>query len=162
MRILSIDPGFARCGVAILEKQKESNNITLLRSLCIETEKENAYTTRLAVVGRTIDQFINEYNPDCIAIEELFFNGNKKTALNIAEVRGIILFLAETHTVPVIQLNPLSVKIALTGYGKASKHQVMCMVENLIKIPNKKILDDEYDAIAIGITALATKNHKNP
>lgn len=153
MRVLSVDPGFGRCGAAILEKKP--NDITLLHSTCVETSKDDTYSARLAVVGHTIEHLIGEYLPEQIAIEELFFSGNKKTALNIAEVRGMILFIAEDHTIPVVQLNPLSVKIAITGYGKASKDQMMHMVKKLVKLPNKKMLDDEYDAIAIGIAALA-------
>ena len=95
------------------------------------------------------------HTPDTVAIEELYFTNNAKTALRVAEVRGMLIYLTESSGIHLVEYNPLAIKIALTGYGRASKEQVTKMVEKLIKFPEKKMLDDEYDAIALGLTALA-------
>jgi crossover junction endodeoxyribonuclease RuvC len=107
------------------------------------------------MVGDVLLQTVDDHNPDAIAIEELFFSVNAKTALRVAEVRGALLYLSASRSLPIIEFNPSAVKIATTGYGKATKAQVTEMVARLIGISIKGKLDDEIDAIALGITALA-------
>ncbi len=153
MKVLAIDPGFARCGVAVLDGTASS--ALLLYSSCIETTHKDDFSSRLLMVGNEVSRIIKEFQPDAVAIEELYFTNNAKTALRVAEVRGMLIFLAGSLGVVLVEYNPLAIKIALTGYGRASKEQVMKMVEKLIKFPEKKMLDDEYDAIALGLTALA-------
>lgn len=152
MKVLAIDPGFGRCGVAILEGA--GVNASLLYSSCIET-KGKVFARRLHEVGETISKLIDEHRPDTVALEELYFTNNAKTALRVAEVRGALIYIASQRSIPVAEFNPLRVKIALTGYGRATKEQVTKMVEKLVRLPVKNMLDDEYDAIAIGLTALA-------
>ncbi len=153
MKVLAIDPGFGRCGVAVLIGTGSS--ATLLYSSCIETSNKDNFSLRLLTVGNEVSRIIKEFEPDTIAVEELYFTNNAKTALRVAEVRGMLIYLAGSLGITLVEYNPLSIKIALTGYGRASKEQVMKMVEKLIKFPEKKMLDDEYDAIALGLTALA-------
>ncbi len=153
MKVLAIDPGFGRCGVAMLDGTASS--ATLLYSSCIETSSKDEFSLRLLTVGMEVTRIVKEFHPDTIAIEELYFTNNAKTALRVAEVRGMLIYLAGSLSVSLVEYNPLAIKIALTGYGRASKEQVMKMVEKLIKFPEKKMLDDEYDAIALGLTALA-------
>lgn len=155
MRVLAIDPGYGRCGVAVIEGDPSAAH--LLYSSCIETEANSEFSARLRIVGDEIVRIINEYRPEGIALEELFFSGNQKTALNVAEVRGMILYIAASRDIHVGQFNPGAVKIATTGYGRATKAQVIKMTEKLVRLPDKVMRDDEYDAIALGITALANE-----
>ena len=157
MLVLAIDPGFGRCGVAVLEGA--AGKSSLVMSSCIETSAKDDFSTRLHVVGSTIETLIKEHTPDIIALEELYFTNNAKTALHVAEVRGMIMYIAKKKDIALVEYNPLAIKIALTGYGRATKEQVTKMTEKLITIPAKKMLDDEYDAIALGLTALATARH---
>ena len=153
MRVLAIDPGFGRCGVAVLEG--EGGNATLLFSDCIETEPNSDFSLRLLEVGKTVSALIDTHNPDTIAIEELYFSSNQKTVFHVAEVRGMLMYLAVSRAITLVEYNPLTVKVALTGYGRATKEQVTKMVETVLKLEPKKKKDDEYDARALGITAIA-------
>lgn len=153
MRVLAIDPGYGRCGVALL--QGSGTTSELLHSSCIETSPKDAFADRLFKVADEILRLITLYDPEIIAIEELYFTNNAKTALKVAEVRGVLIYIAVSNKIPLVEYNPLAIKIAITGYGRASKEQVIKMVEKLVKFPKKIMLDDEYDAIALGLTALA-------
>ncbi len=157
MKVLAIDPGFGRCGVAVLEGS--GGKAALLYSSCIETAPKSAFSERLLIVGGEVLRLIKEYTPDTIALEELYFTNNAKTALHVAEVRGMLMYLAASNDIALVEFNPQAVKIATTGYGRATKDQVIKMTEKLVALPKKKMLDDEYDAIAIGLTALAQARH---
>lgn len=153
MRVLAIDPGFGRCGVAVLEG--EGADAKLLYSHCIETEPNTDFLMRLGEVGSQVISLIEIYSPDTIAIEELYFNSNQKTVFHVAEIRGMLMYIAVSRKIPLVEYNPLKVKIALTGYGRATKEQVTKMVTTILKLEEKARIDDEYDAIALGITAIA-------
>lgn len=153
MRILAIDPGYDRLGIAVIEGNP--SRPTLLMSDCVLPEK-GARENRLAEVATAVSSAIKKYNPEALAIESLFFSTNKKTALGVAEARGAILATAGIASLPVIECTPQQVKIAVTGHGRASKSDIANMVPRLITLPKRKRLDDELDAIAIGITALAS------
>ena len=159
MRVLAIDPGFGRCGVAVLEGS--GAQATLLYSHCIETTPNSDFSLRLLEVGKTINILIDTYHPDTIAIEELYFNSNQKTVFHVAEVRGMLMYLAVSRDIALVEYNPLKVKIALTGYGRASKEQVTKMVMVILHIEELSRKDDEFDAIALGITAIA-HSRKSP
>ena len=153
MIVLAIDPGYGRCGVALLEGA--GSVATLLHSACIETSAKEKFGKRLFFIANEITTLIHTYHPEVMAIEELYFTNNAKTAIHVAEIRGMLLYLAETNNIHVEEYNPLAIKIAMTGYGRASKEQVTKMVEKLVVLPKKHMLDDEYDAIALGLTTLA-------
>lgn len=153
MRVLAIDPGYDRLGVAIMEKT--GNKEVLIHSECIETKKEEALTQRLLVLGMRIEELILEYKPTAIGIETLFFNKNQKTAIGVAQARGIIIYLALKSGCTVYEFGPQEIKIAVTGYGKSDKKAVIEMVKRLVENVPLTALDDEYDAIAVGITCLA-------
>ncbi len=156
MRILAVDPGFERVGIAVVETASRERMHLLAYSECFRTPKEQPFPERLAAIGKEIERVIGAYAPEILAIEALYFNTNKKTALRVAEARGVIIREAERGGLKVSEYTPPQVKIALTGYGRASKAQVAAMVEQLIRIPEKKArLDDEFDAIAIGLTHAA-------
>jgi crossover junction endodeoxyribonuclease RuvC len=152
MRILGIDPGFDRLGIAVVEGNP--SRPTLIWSDCVLPPK-GAVEERLACVAEAIREAIVKYSPDALALETLFFSINKKTAMGVAEARGAILSSAGIANVPIIQCSPQQVKIAVTGYGGSDKSAVARMIPALVSLPPKKRLDDELDAIAVGITALA-------
>ena len=106
-------------------------------------------------MGARVKELIAEYGPEHLAIEKLFFNTNQKTAMHVAEVRGIIMFAAYEAGLVVHEFTPLQIKTAVAGYGRADKQQVIDMTTKLIKIPASKRHDDEYDAIACGLTFFA-------
>ncbi|MFZ1075079.1 MAG: crossover junction endodeoxyribonuclease RuvC [Minisyncoccia bacterium] len=158
MRILAIDPGYDRLGIAVVEG--DPSRPTLVMSDCVQPEK-GLRENRLAAVSSAITNAIREFAPDALALETLFFNANKKTAVGVAEARGAILAAAGLASLPVIECSPQQVKIAVTGHGGAGKADILGMVPKLLALSKKKRLDDELDAIAIGITALAfgLQNH---
>lgn len=152
MRILGIDPGYDRCGVAVVEG--DPSRPQFIWSDCILPPKGEP-SERLGFIARALADVLETYHPDAIGIERLFFSVNKKTALKVAEARGVILAAANKVNLPVIECSPQDVKLAVTGYGNADKKAVAEMVPRLVRLPFKKRLDDEFDAIAVSITALA-------
>lgn len=151
MRVLAIDPGYDRLGIAVVEGNP--SRPTLIMSECVCPEK-GGREDRLARVSDAISAAIKTYAPDALAIETLFFSINKRTAIGVAEARGAILAATGAASIPVIERSPQQVKLAVTGHGGADKAAVARMLPKLIVLPEKKRLDDELDAIAIGIAAL--------
>jgi len=154
MRVLAFDPGYERLGVAVLEKQKGKE--VLLHSECVRTKKSLSFPERLAVLGAAAEALIKKWKPDCIAIENLYFEKNAKTAMNVSAVRGMLLYIAASRGLPAHEYTPLQVKAAVTGYGRGSKADIALMVPKLLALPPRIRLDDELDAIAVGITCLAS------
>jgi crossover junction endodeoxyribonuclease RuvC len=152
MRILAIDPGYDRLGIAVVEGNP--SRPMLIWSDCVMPDK-GARAQRLAQVLGAVTEAIKKYTPGAIALETLFFNVNKKTAIGVAEARGVVLAAAGKASIPVIECSPQQVKLAVTGYGSADKKAIANMLPQLLVLPKKRRLDDELDAIAIGITALA-------
>ncbi|QQR64733.1 crossover junction endodeoxyribonuclease RuvC [Candidatus Kaiserbacteria bacterium] len=157
MRVLALDPGYDRLGVAVIEK--ENGKEKLLYSACILTSRDETLHTRLFQVGEAVERLILEHTPQAVGIETLFFNKNVKTAIGVAQARGIILFLAQKAGCVVYEFGPQEIKVAVTGYGKSDKKAVIDMVKRLIVNAPMNALDDEYDAIAVGITTLAHHPH---
>jgi len=152
MRVLAIDPGFGRCGVAVLEK--ENGKEKLLFSECIETSPKIPFPARLSEIVAECELVMKKERPESVALEKLYFETNRKTAMQVAEVRGALIALAAQHNMQVSEYTPMQVKAAL-GYGKADKKQVAKMLHMLVKIEKSIKYDDEYDAIAVGVTHLA-------
>jgi len=150
--VLAIDPGYDRLGIAVIEG--DPSRPTLLWSDCVLPDKGER-AERLACVSRAVTAAVQEYSPDMLAIETLFFSVNKKTAIGVAEARGAILAAAGLAALPVIECSPQQVKLAITGHGGSDKTAVARMIPQLLTLSTKKRLDDELDAIAIGITGLA-------
>jgi len=158
MRVLAFDPGFERLGVAVVEKLKGKE--TLLYSGCVRTLATLLFPERLRLLGEAAEGLITLWKPDVVALEHIFFEKNAKTAIGVAGVRGMLAYIASTHRLSVAEYTPLEVKVAITGYGKSDKAAVGAMVKRLVKIETKKRLDDELDAIAIGLTCLASTKLK--
>ncbi|HQU07729.1 MAG TPA: crossover junction endodeoxyribonuclease RuvC [Candidatus Paceibacterota bacterium] len=154
MRVLAIDPGFDRLGIAVVEGDPSCPSY--IWSACVEPASGEP-SERLATVFTVVKKALAAHSPDILAIEALFFSTNKKTALRVAEARGAVLSAAGIANIPVREYSPQSIKLAVTGYGNADKRAVMHMVPKLITLPPGKRRDDEYDALALGIAALAKR-----
>ncbi len=153
MKVLAIDPGYGRCGMAVVEKQNGKE--VLLDSTCVETSAETGFAERLGAVVRACERLIREHAPDSIALEKLYFTKNQKTAMRVAEVRGALINAAQNAGITVFEYTPGEVKSAAAGWGGADKKQVATMLHTLIKIEKPIKYDDEYDAIAIAVAHLA-------
>ena len=155
--VMAIDPGFDRVGLAIMKLERDRPK--LLFSQCFETDSKKARPERLFSIGRRIKDVIKKWQPETLAIETLFFNTNATSAIGVAEARGIIIYEARNRDMEIFEYGPQTIKMAVTGYGQADKTQMANMVKKLVPLPKKssKRLDDEVDAIALGITHLATK-----
>ncbi len=156
MKVLSIDPGYERLGIAVIEKTGGKKDL-LLYSSCVRTSPKDVFEKRLLVLGNEVEKVIAEFSPEALAIENLFMSNNQKTAMRVAEVRGLIIYLAVKNNMAVAEMTPLQIKLAVTGDGKSSKDQMMKMVRLLITLPHTKMLDDEYDAIACGLAFFALR-----
>lgn len=157
MRILAIDPGFDRMGLAVLEG--DPSKPTHVWSECISPPKGSP-EERLACIHTEVARAIVSYAPDRVAIETLFWStNNKRSALGVAEARGAALSAAAEAGLSVSEHSPQQVKLAVTGYGNADKKAVASMIPRLISLPPKRRLDDELDAIALAIAALSTRLH---
>jgi crossover junction endodeoxyribonuclease RuvC len=153
MKILSIDPGYERLGIAIIEKERGQKD-SLLYSECFKTDAKIPFEDRLLEIGNKVEELINTYSPFVLAIETLFFSKNTKTAMRVAETRGTIIYIAKKSKLNIKEINPMEIKLAVTGDGKSDKQQMTKMVQLILKI-DKKATDDEYDAIACGLACCA-------
>lgn len=149
MIILGIDPGFAIVGWGLIESVK--GNIRPLAYGAITTPAHTPIESRLYTIQHDLEELIEKYKPDEMAIEELFFNTNITTGIAVAEARGVILCTAHKLGVKISEYTPLQVKQAVVGYGKAEKRQVIAMVQSILKLPKPPKPDDAADALAIAI-----------
>ena len=149
MRILGIDPGTATTGFGVLDR--EYNNFKAVDYGIIETTPDLEMPMRLKRIYEGICWLIEEYKPDELVVEELFFNRNVTTAITVGQARGIILLAAAQHNIPVSEYTPMQVKQAITGYGGADKKQVQMMVKNILKLSAIPRPDDAADALAIAV-----------
>jgi crossover junction endodeoxyribonuclease RuvC len=153
MKIIAIDPGYDRVGIAIMEKV--SGKEVVLFSECFQTKKDLSIPNRILSIGQRLSGLMEKHQPNLFAIENLFFQNNQKTAMGVAEARGVMIYTAGIAKIPVVEFTPLQIKAAVTGHGKATKQEVFRMVEMILKLEDRKYIDDEIDAIAVGITAFA-------
>jgi crossover junction endodeoxyribonuclease RuvC len=152
--ILGIDPGFGRMGYGVIEILQGTVHYRIAD--CVETISTMPHAERLQYMWRGLNALIEKHRPDMVAVEKLFFSKNKKTALAVAETRGVILLAAQEHKIPIVEFTPLQVKVALSGYGKADKKQVAYMVVRILGLTATPLLDDTTDALAIAICAAHT------
>lgn len=152
--VLAIDPGFERVGIAILARQR-ANIQNVIYSTCFKTSSKTPFPERLLHVGAELEKIIKKFKPQVLAIEKLYFTTNQKTAMSVAEARGVIIYIAEKNGLEIFEYTPPEIKVAVTGFGKADKSMMINMVRKLSNVPNAKTSDDELDAIGIGLTYLA-------
>ena len=149
MVVLGIDPGVATVGFGIIS---ETGGIPKPKRYgVITTPAGMRLALRLKQINNDVSELIKMFKPDAIAVEELFFNTNQKTAVSVAHGRAAIILAGEEHGIPMFEYTPLQVKKAVAGYGRASKKQVMEMVKRLLAMDQVPKPDDVADALAIAI-----------
>ncbi len=149
MRVLGIDPGTARTGYGIV--QRDGNALRLVDFGCLETLSSAPPAERLLSIHRGVLQLIELHRPEVVGVERLFFNRNVQTAFAVGQARGVVLLAAATHALPVLEYGPHEVKVAVTGYGRADKSQVQRMVQTLLGMVELPRPDDAADALAVAI-----------
>lgn len=149
MRILGIDPGYGITGYSIIDYI--GNRFKLITSGAIKTEAKMSFPLRLSAIFDKLNEIIDEYKPEAMSVEELFFNNNIKTAINVAQARGVILVVGCQKKIPTFEYTPLQVKQAIVGYGRADKIQVQKMVKTILNVETLPKLDDITDSMAIAI-----------
>ena len=149
-RILGIDPGIATVGYGVL-LHGTNNDLSYIAAGIIQTPKTLGAGERLAMIRADLIQLIEEFNPDILAVEAIFFFKNAKTAMSVAQAKGVILEAAAYCGIPVAEYTPMQVKQQLTGYGKADKRAVQEMIASLFSLPSIIKPDDASDALAIAV-----------
>lgn len=149
LRILGIDPGIAIVGVGVVDKT--ANAYKPVYYSAVTTPAHTPLELRLMDIYQRIVKIIDEYRPNAVSVEELFFNNNAKTAFAVGQARGVILLAAVQAGIPVFEYTPLQVKQALTGYGRADKKQIQQMMKIMLGLPAVPKPDDVADALAIAV-----------
>ena len=166
MTILGIDPGLATTGYGIIEIKSQMSNVPVKRDQmslvdygCIITEPRFEIAERLEKIYKELKKIIKKYKPSRIAVEELFFAKNVKTAMKVGEARGVILLACREAKIPIFEFTPLQVKLAITGYGRASKSQMQKMVKILLDLEEIPKSDDAADALGVAICCMQTTQY---
>lgn len=153
MTILGIDPGLATVGYGVIIKGEK--NICADYGI-ISTPKQLSVAERLMLIGSSLEEIILKHRPDAVAVEELFFNTNVKTAINVSHARGVIIYTAKKMGCKLYEYTPLQIKQGLTGYGRADKNQIQQMVKLLLCLSKLPRPDDAADALAVALCHLQT------
>jgi crossover junction endodeoxyribonuclease RuvC len=149
MTILGIDPGTAITGFGVI--RKKSSKIKYVKCGCITTCAGLPLPERLDCIYKDVMNLVRENKPEVVAVEELFFFKNVKTAIEVSHARGVIVLAAQKSGLPIFEYTPLQVKQALTGYGRADKKQIQSMVKNILGLNEVPKPDDAADALAVAI-----------
>lgn len=150
MRILGLDPGTAITGYGIIDIVEGEPRVVTYG--VIRTEPEVPMPQRLLAIFEEIGALLSEYEPDAAAIEEVFFGRNITTAITVGQARGVLLLALARAGVPIEEYSPPKIKDAVTGYGKADKHQMQLMVRNLLHLEETPRPDDAADGLAVALT----------
>ncbi len=149
MNILGIDPGYAIVGFGVVNFC--SNKFLTLGYGSITTPVNLDMDKRLVVIYQELQQIILKYKPSCVAVEKLYFTSNQKTAIAVAQARGVILLVCAQNNLKIFEYTPLQVKKSVVGYGRASKSQVISMTSSILKLSSAPKLDDTADALALAV-----------
>lgn len=149
MIVLGIDPGTARTGYGLVER--DGAQLRARDHGCLETLPDRELPERLLFIHQALTELIEEHRPDAVGVERLFFNRNVQTAFAVGQARGVVLLAAAQHGLPVFEYAPHEVKIAVTGYGKATKDQVQRMVQMILGLSALPRPDDAADALAVAV-----------
>jgi crossover junction endodeoxyribonuclease RuvC len=152
MRALGIDPGTATTGYGIVDYLTGKEK--LVHYGTIRTAAGVDMPIRLYQIKRELDRLLEEYQPDVVAVEELFYNRNSKTVITVAQSRGVVLMTAAAAGLPIAEYTPLQVKQSVVGYGNADKRQVQLMVQRILSMKDIPRPDDAADALAIAVCCL--------
>jgi len=148
MVILGIDPGTASTGYGLIDTQDQ---LRVVEYGCIRTSSSQEMVDRLKIIYKKVKEIVQRFYPEEIAIEQVFFNRNTRTALSVGQARGVIMLAASCKGAKIFSYTPLEVKQAVTGYGKAKKRQVQRMVKKLLDLPQIPTSNDAADAMAIAV-----------
>ncbi len=159
MRILGIDPGLATTGYGLIDYQK--NQFRVIQYGVIRTQSKLPMPDRLKKINECMQQLIHQYKPENVAVEELFFNSNAKTALLVGQARGVVLLTAAMENLPIFEYTPLQVKQGVAGYGRAEKQQIQIMVKTLLNLKEIPKPDDAADALAVAMCHAHTGNFQH-
>jgi crossover junction endodeoxyribonuclease RuvC len=149
--VLGIDPGTARTGYGIVAR--EGGRLQVVDFGCFETVPDRPLEARLMLIHEAITLLIEEHRPEALGVERVFFNRNAQTAFAVGQARGVVLLAAAQHGLPIHEFGPHEVKMAVTGYGRASKAQVQRMVQALLGLADLPRPDDAADALAVAVCA---------
>ena len=157
-RIIGIDPGLETTGVSILDVK--GSKYMPIYSGCIITSKQDMMSIRLRNIFNELSLLIKKFEPDCLAIEELFFSSNTKTAISVGHARGVLVLAGSINNLKIYEYTPLEIKQAVVGYGRATKKQIKYMLKIILNtgddfFPKK---DDAWDAMAVSLCH--ANNHK--
>ena len=147
---MGIDPGTATTGWGVVEGNASDYHFISVGIITTASMLEPA--ARLATIFQDLNQLLKKFSPDEVAIEQLFFNTNAKTALVVGQARGVVMLAVELANIPLFSYTPLQVKMAITGYGRADKRQMQEMVKQLLKLSSVPKPDDAADALAVALT----------
>jgi crossover junction endodeoxyribonuclease RuvC len=166
--ILGVDPGLTRCGVAVLNA-KSSRQIQLIHVDTLKSSADVELSVRLGLIGDGIEELIEKYQPQQIAIERVFAQSNVRSVMGVAQISGVVFYLAKKHNIPVQMHTPSEVKAAVTGSGRAQKAQIGLAVTKILGLSEIPKPADSADAIAIAIcnawkniATVATSNSSTP
>ncbi|HBQ51884.1 MAG: crossover junction endodeoxyribonuclease RuvC [Actinobacteria bacterium] len=153
--VLGIDPGLTRCGYAVLQVVS-ANEVKMTALGVLRTKPENDLSSRLAEIAAEINDLLDEYQPTAVAVEQIFFQSNVRSAMSVGQVSGLVLSAAANRGVQVAQYSPNQVKLAITGWGGADKAQVQKMVKQRLKLNSIPKPADAADAAAIALCHIAS------
>ncbi len=151
MVILGIDPGTATTGYGILKKER--NDFQIVDFGVILTKAKLSDAERLEILAKDLEKIIKKYKPAAVGVEKLFFTTNQKTVMTVSQARGVVLYIAQKHKLPILEFTPLQVKSFICGYGKADKKQVQYIVQKTFNLKSPPKPDDAADALAIALCA---------
>ncbi len=156
MVVLGIDPGYGILGFGVIATNGFKHKAVAYGA--IETPKTTNFPERLAFIGEQLEKLIVHYKPDAIAVEELFFYNNQKTAIMVAEARGVVLYVAQKSGIELYEFTPMQIKQAITGYGKADKKQIQSMITVHLGLKEIPKPDDAADALSVAVTFAQTNS----
>jgi crossover junction endodeoxyribonuclease RuvC len=161
MRIIGIDPGTICCGYGIIESGKNSS-LQYVTAGEIKLKKKDPLPDRLKILHDSLNALMNEYRPDSLCLEKIFYHRSIRSAFALGSTRGVVLLLAAEHGLPVFEYNPTELKMALTGYGRAEKRQVQEMVKRILDltVSNPSMSEDSTDALALCICHIHSATYK--
>jgi len=149
MRIIGIDPGYAIVGYGVIEYV--SGKFSTIDYGAITTKPDMGFDRRLEEIHLDLGEILDGYKPEFMAVEKIFFTTNQKTAIDVAQARGVIILTAKTRGIKIIEYTPLQVKQSVTGYGKAVKKQIQEMTARILSLGEIPKPDDAADALAVAV-----------
>lgn len=152
MIILGFDPGLATTGYGVVKnRKKDGKKFSLIDYGCILTKPKTPAGERLKKIYNEVSNLIKKHKPNIISVENIYFFKNLKTAMPVSQAKGVILLAAAKKNIPVYEITPLQVKMAITGYGRADKKQTQKMIEVILKLEKPIKSDDAADALGVAI-----------